>query len=149
MFYFISKAFSALANVSRCPDDYLLETGAQNALSWCGMADCGTKGEAWRPIMSAGYHPQLPQARKHRRLNAFFSQIQRRRAAILGCHAVWKYPHMQLKSRADPVGFRDLLIISIYSHSAFCGHTYRHLMMPHLAMEIGVLSLHLHEDGSL
>lgn len=54
-----------------------------------------------------------------------------------GCHAVWKYPHVQPKSRAEPVGFPDLLIISIYSHPAYCGHVRLHLMIPHLGMEIG------------
>lgn len=48
---------------------------------------------------------------------------------------------MQLKSGAEPVGFPDLLIISIYRRPAYCGHERLHLTMPHLVTEIGVLVL--------
>lgn len=54
-----------------------------------------------------------------------------------------KYPHVQLKSRARPVGFPYSLIISIYSRSAFRRHTCLGLMMPCLTTELEVLGLHL------
>lgn len=98
-----------------------------------------------------GYHPQLchqrRHVRKHCRLNAFFFHKSIVEQPSLGCHAGWKYPLVQLKSGAEPVGFPDLLIISIYSRSAFCGHTCLHVMMPRLAMEIGVSGLPLHKYG--
>lgn len=55
--------------------------------------------------------------------------------------AVQKYPHVRLKTRAEPVGFPGLLIISIYSHPAYCGHECLHLMMPHLVTGIDALVL--------
>lgn len=75
----------------------------------------------------------------------FFHKSQQRAANVnRSCRsrrAVQKYPHVRLKTRAEPVGFPGLLIISIYSHPAYCGHQCLHLMMPHLVTGIDALVL--------